>query len=118
MKPVDGRAAFRPAVLHAGSRRERNGVLRIRRIRLVQDYVIVTRMGCESDRSDGQRISVCQQWAHRSGVVSVGNPYRDLSLTAVPPGGRFFIVVRAGVNALWRSVGAAANRFTSADSTE
>lgn len=73
----------------------------------------------ESDQSDGQRYTVHQQYADRFGVVSTGIPPRDLSLTAAPlASGRFFSVMHACVNALWRSVGAAARRCISADSTE
>ncbi|MCA8039412.1 hypothetical protein [Burkholderia seminalis] len=77
------------------------------------------RKGCESDWSDGQRNTARQQYAYRRDVVSSGIPNRDLSLTAAPfASGRFFSAVHAGVNALWRSVGAAAIRFISAGSTE
>lgn len=115
---VDGRAAIRQVAAYGGSRRERNGALRIRTRWRAQDSVICRRAGCKSDRSDGHRNRVHQQYSGRSGVVSAGIPNRDLSLTAALPGGRFFVVKRAGVNARWRPVGAAANRLMSADQTE
>lgn len=112
---VDGSAAIRQVAAYGGSRRERNDALRIGWRRQAQEGVIFRRAGCKSDRSDGQRNRVHQQYPDRSGVVSAGIPNRDLSLTAAPPGGRFFFVKSAGVNAWWQPVGAAANRLQSAD---
>jgi hypothetical protein len=77
------------------------------------------RKSSESDRSDGQWNFAHQHHAYRWDGVSSDIPNRDLSLTAAPlASGRFFIVVRAGANALWRSVGAAALRCQSAGPTE
>ena len=120
IQAVGGRAAFRPVAAYGGSRRERNGVLRIvMGPHVAQDCVMFAPICSESDRSDGQRHVVHQQYAGRFGVVSAGIPHRDLSLTAAPlASGRFFSVMHACVNALWRSGGAAARPCISADSTE